>query len=173
MAADIHPAVRQLTNTFGVIGPGLLKVIGARPDVLGFFRLLDRVAAPADFPLTRNDFFRGWVSCGNEATLQAEIRDIRALFAGLPAKGDLVAECGFTAEFLDQISRRTLLDICEIHLAAAEAAIDTMTEMVKLTGPRDTYRIGIGPTSIVANARMSRLPRDAFFQKGAPLWLSV
>jgi hypothetical protein len=45
--------------------------------------------------------------------------------------------------------------------------------MVKLTGPRDTYRIGIGPTSIVANARMSRLPRDAFFQKGAPLWLSV
>lgn len=48
-----------------------------------------------------------------------------------------------------------------------------MTEMVKLTGPRDTYRIGIGPTSIVANARMSRLPRDAYFQKGAPLWLSV
>ncbi|GGE50389.1 hypothetical protein GCM10011360_41830 [Primorskyibacter flagellatus] len=80
--------------------------IAERADMIGFFRLLDARAAEGDFPLTRAEFYRGWVDCRQASALHAEVGGI-----------------------------------------------------------------GAGPTSIVADARMSQPSRDAYFQPGPPLWL--
>lgn len=168
----LHPAVTETMGTFGVVGPGLLMTVGSQADMLGLFRLLDLVAAKDAFPLTRNDFFRGWVRCEDTAALAAEVEAIRRLFADTAASAPLLAESGMTAEFLARSPGRTLEDICGPHLRAVEEAIGSMVELVKLTGPRDSYRIGAGPTSILGNARMSRLTREDCFRPGPPPWLT-